>query len=733
MKWLVYLLAGWISCVAVTAQDLPSILNPSEPSQEPETSDPAAVPESVEEIEAKQKAFRAAYTFPPEEAGDDPSAMKKSRLVYELDAIYENQIASLIQLQEAREELKNIGSPESWPQVTAVGDLTGAVTFAQIEQLLAYDNQLSQSGGLVQKEVSRADSNLTVARNAYQSIQTRITGPLKGSALSLEEQNEELNLRTTVEQYVLRRIQSRLARERRDLIIEKISLFQPFLASCMERLELTEEDYEKRMKLISEAERQLDPQIMTAQRQLARAEAAWETFRDSLPEEPDPLQAARLVALDFERQASLAKVSHLQRAISQLSIRKEKIQTVFAYYRGELSNREILNLQSQVSDAVKRLRSEVDFMENELEQAREKLDTRQRQLTVDDPERLAFFQQAFKAAQNLVEMKQNEVAEVNRMLADSENFLKQLNQDTGQFDPKMIASRIGFRLANIWNFEFFRLDDNPFTVSTLVWITGALAGTLFLSWLLAWAATAFLRNKTNLDPRVASASRKLFFYLNMVIGAIIVFWIFDFPLSSLAIPTSILALAVGFASQEILKNFMSGIILLLERPIAHGDIIEMADRILSVESIGARSTRLRDYDGTEKIVPNSILLENVIVNRTLSDRSIRATIDVGVAYGSPTRKTDEVLLDAARQVDGVFDNPAPFVIFDHFGDNALLFRLYFWCSADNRLRICSELRHVIDEKLNEVGITIAFPQRDVHLDAARPLQIEWAHPPGSEK
>ncbi|MEO0452798.1 MAG: mechanosensitive ion channel domain-containing protein [Verrucomicrobiota bacterium] len=719
----------FIFTTKLEAQIDPAALLSSESESSETAYDPALVPETVDAIEEKRAAFRVAYTFPPEATGEEPLSLRVSRLIYELDATYENQITAFIQLQETREELNHIGEPDTWTQVTAVGDLSESLQFAQIEQLFAVENQLSRNEVLGLQEVTRADDNLTVARNAYQAIQTKVTQELRGGTLQLEEKNEELSLWLDVEQYVLRRIQSRLARARKDLVDEKLALFEPFLDLCQERLVITEEEYDKRISLFTQEESKLDQEMMVAQRQLTKAESDWEELNASLTADPTPAEAAQLVAMDYQRQAKLAQVSLLQRSLNYLSIRRENIKRVFRFYEQELTHGEVLSLKESITKSIRRLSSEVEFMTNELEQARESLDSRQRQLSINDTARLVHFQQAHEAAKSLVQSKQEEVALINRMLADAENFQRQLNKETQTLDPKMIASRVRFSMEQFWNFEFFRLDDNPFTVATLVWITLSLIATLLLAWLVAWALTFLLQNRLKLDHRVATASRKLFFYLNMVIGVVIVFWIFDFPLSSLAIPTSILALALGFASQEILKNFMSGVILLIERPIAPGDIIEMSERILTVESIGARSTRLRDFDATEKIVPNSTLLENVIINRTLTDRTIRTTIDVGIAYGSPTREAEKILLDAASNVEGVYSNPAPFVIFDHFGDNALGFRLYFWCSADHRMTISSELRHVIDEMLKQANIVIAFPQRDIHLDSSSPLQIEWSNRP----
>jgi small-conductance mechanosensitive channel len=145
-----------------------------------------------------------------------------------------------------------------------------------------------------------------------------------------------------------------------------------------------------------------------------------------------------------------------------------------------------------------------------------------------------------------------------------------------------------------------------------------------------------------------------------------------------------------------------------------------------VEEIGARCTRVRTGENIHILVPNSAFLEKNITNWTLSDNRIRANIAVGVAYGSPVIMVREKLIQAVGQVDRVLKHPQPFVLFSDFGDNALVFHVYFWVDimrVIERRQIESDVRFKIDELFAKEGIVIAFPQRDVHLDTLSPLKI----------
>ena len=187
-----------------------------------------------------------------------------------------------------------------------------------------------------------------------------------------------------------------------------------------------------------------------------------------------------------------------------------------------------------------------------------------------------------------------------------------------------------------------------------------------------------------------------------------------------------LAIGIGFGSQNIMNNFISGLIILAEHPIKVGDLIDVDGVFGQVERIGPRSSRIRAGDNTHVIVPNSAFLEKNVLNWTVSDDVIRTWVDVGVAYGSPVEEVAEGLQRAVAEEPGVLDSPEPEILFMDFGDNALAFRAYFWVRVARSLdrhRFQSRLRFRIDRIFREAGIVIAFPQRDVHLDSLSPLEV----------
>lgn len=277
-----------------------------------------------------------------------------------------------------------------------------------------------------------------------------------------------------------------------------------------------------------------------------------------------------------------------------------------------------------------------------------------------------------------------------------------------------------------WRTEIFAVDDRSITAGKII---GAIllfsigfaiarAGSRLMGWL--------LRARLTFDSGAASAVQALLFYLLLALFTLLALRTVNIPLTAFTVLGGALAIGVGFGSQNVVNNFISGLILLAERPIKEGDLIEVDGTKGYVERIGPRSTRVRTFENIHIIVPNSAFLEKNVVNWTLSDADIRTHVDVGVAYGSPTREVSKLMRRAMDEHGKIMDKPAPVVWFIEFGDNALVFRGLFWIRSSNmaeRLTIESDIRHRIDHLFRDAGITIAFPQRDVHLDAREGIEV----------
>jgi len=280
-------------------------------------------------------------------------------------------------------------------------------------------------------------------------------------------------------------------------------------------------------------------------------------------------------------------------------------------------------------------------------------------------------------------------------------------------------------LRTIWNFQLFTVGGDSFHVSQVVLVLALLLVGYGFSKLIERTIQRRLA-RTALRADAAHALQRLIFYVLLIVVAMTALSLLQVPLTAFAFVSGAVAIGVGFGAQNVINNFISGWILLIERPVRINDFIEIDEHKGIVERIGNRSTRMRRTDGVHLLIPNSQMLERVVVNWTLVDYQIRTTVRVGVAYGSPVRRVAELIDQAVREQPEVQDDPAPTVILDDFGDNAIVFDAYLWSEAggERELRqIRSAIRFRIDELFNENNIVIAFPQRDVHMDTLSPLEV----------
>jgi potassium efflux system protein len=251
---------------------------------------------------------------------------------------------------------------------------------------------------------------------------------------------------------------------------------------------------------------------------------------------------------------------------------------------------------------------------------------------------------------------------------------------------------------NLWKFELWSIDGRVVTVKKVVSSVLILFLGILLIKSISWLIKKRLSSYPRINENTASLIQKIIYYFLVVFLLLFALRILNIPLTAFTFLGGALAIGIGFGTQTLMNNFISGFILLAERPIRVGDLIELDGNRATVEEVGARCTRVKTADNIHILVPNSKFLEQDIINWTLSDKNIRVKITVGVLYGSPVREVERLLLDSAKKHADVHKNPEPYVRFSDFGDNALIFNLYFWVSMDNifeRLRISSDIRFSI--------------------------------------
>jgi len=324
-----------------------------------------------------------------------------------------------------------------------------------------------------------------------------------------------------------------------------------------------------------------------------------------------------------------------------------------------------------------------------------------------------------------------------------------------EYSPKPDAQGLANRLSTlattgwgivqkIWGFEVMSFEDKmevqgqTLTVKIPIRLSTLLRALMFF--IIGYWITARIANRIEASlvtrGHIAEAqARTLRNWAMIVVGVFLAIGTLSFlkiPLTVFAFFGGALAIGLGFGMQTLIKNFISGIIVLAERKVRVGDMLDVDGIVGTVTEINTRSSIIKSPDDVETMIPNSLFLENRVTNWTLSNARVRRGLRVGVSYGTPPQTVMDILAEAASRHGLVCKTPAPFAVFEDFGESALIFHLYFWLElkgATNAMIVTSDLRLIIEKRLLETGIGIPCPQRDVRLATDQPLQIEWAAKP----
>ena len=315
---------------------------------------------------------------------------------------------------------------------------------------------------------------------------------------------------------------------------------------------------------------------------------------------------------------------------------------------------------------------------------------------------------------------------------------------TGQV--KNLFSDAQLFLQRLWTFEFFSavdtitVDGQQITGRRSITLGKIILAALILGlgyWVTGVATRAcepiFVR-KFKIEPNQAVLIRRwlrTFLIVGLVIFSLVSVRI---PLTVFAFAGGALAIGLGFGMQTLLKNFVSGLIILFEQPFKIGDVLDVGGQRGVITGVGLRASVLQLWDGTETLIPNSNLLENNLTNWTYSDRKVRFTVGVGVAYASDPRRVTQILQEVTERHGLVEKDPKPQVLFTEFGESTLMFELRFWVDVTkaNAAQVASDLRMMLVTSLAEQGITIAFPQRDLHLHATVPIPVDIQPRPAAQ-
>lgn len=273
-------------------------------------------------------------------------------------------------------------------------------------------------------------------------------------------------------------------------------------------------------------------------------------------------------------------------------------------------------------------------------------------------------------------------------------------------------------------YPLFRIQDATISVWTIAYLILSVFLLLLLTRWLSHLVVRKLMARSRYDLGVREAIASIVRYSVIAFGMVLIIQSVGIDLTALTVLAGAVGVGVGFGLQNIADNFISGLIILFERPIKIGDRIEVGDVDGTVHSIGLRSTTVISNDDISIIIPNSQFVSKNVINWSHTETRVRFKIPVGVAYESDPRAVEEALLEVAAEHEDVLANPAPVVRFLAFGESALQFDLRVWTRrrVHQRVRLVSEMNFAIWEKLQARGIRIPYPQLDLHHHGRAPRE-----------
>lgn len=521
----------------------------------------------------------------------------------------------------------------------------------------------------------------------------------------------------------------------------------------------SDEDITKLGKIAEERRQALNKEINAVSKRVksatatrAQAQAALDALQQAESadgKEPEGLQLAkfRVDVADY-RIAALQSITEGLESLVQienLNLKAYQNRRIIMTASGSEERRKALESITLISD---RLRAWLNVEENEMATSGaelSKIESRAASITSEDPRFALVNEQRAACSEKLAVLQrvtQAVVAQrklVRRWVAD----FTPKTEETGFVDRVIAIGPMAWeRVKSIWAFEVVTFEDkvevDGQTITGKIPVTLGMLLRAVLFFLIGYWISARIANR--IQNTIVSRghiaehqARTLRNWAMIVVGVMLVLGTLSFlkiPLTVFAFFGGALAIGVGFGTQTLIKNFISGIIVLAERKIRVGDVLDVDGVIGTVTEVNTRSSIIRGADDVETMIPNSLFLENRVTNRTLTSAKMRRELRVGAAYGSDTRAVMEILTDSAGRHGLVCKEPAPFAIFEDFGDNALVFTLYFWVDLQggaNAMVVTSDIRLMIEKRFTDAGVGIPYPQRDMHLTTDKPIEVRIAN------
>ncbi len=516
-----------------------------------------------------------------------------------------------------------------------------------------------------------------------------------------------------------------------DLLEEKVSRLSAVVRFGEDELRRLNEDLDRQEVALKQ---QIAP-VEAASTRVNILETLWKEAQQKLDAgtgDADVLNE-QVETYRLELRAIQEKLPFLRKQLERLADNREVWQRRQQIYEGRPARATVREWLDETRKATASLKVEEENEQLDRDELQNELQTRQAALD-KDPESNRLERQV-ASLRGLLDTHGQNLASIRTSQQLQLKLLSELESGSLTATFKDRLQDVWNAVGAVWNYELTSFGESPLTVRQVVTALALLLVGVVMSRAISRSLGRQVLRRLNIDASASASIQSLFYYLLIFFFAMFALKVVNVPLAAFTVLGGAVALGVGFGSQNIINNFISGLILHAERPVKVGDLIQLGDLYGNVEHIGARSTRVRTGANLEIIVPNSTFLQNNVINFTLSSDKTRTSVEVGVVYGSPVVTVSQLLRRAVLETGRVSKDPPPIILFKDFGNSALLFEVHFWIhmrTMMDRLQVESTVRYQIEQLFKEEGIVVAFPQQDVHLDTTSPLSVRvLASPPDS--
>ena len=570
-------------------------------------------------------------------------------------------------------------------------------------------------------ELAAAEQMLQSAREAFEECESE-----RRAAREAVEENEDdeakvklagdlrlAELGSTIAQAAvdLQRAEIELKTLRHGLGEARDTYLQEKVERISKDVRFTEKDYQSRLTELGKYREDFKRKLKRAEKLLHYHESQQLVMVGEAQKE----QAAKALinviveAYQLARRVHQEEITQINQRLRELDHLKHFVNCRYAMASGTASKGDLEDWHDKLGETLDQLKQTRQSLAHRLEEVRVDQATLYRRLHVlteqDEPQK-EWIELESQQLERLVELGETNLLHLKSVQRSLERFYEDIEAVSESKSGPAWTETASEQFLTFWNYEFASVDDKPITVGKIASAIFYVLLGVVLARILSRIAGRHVLPRLGLNEGAINAVQSISFYSLCVLFSLLSLELVNLPFAAFTFLGGAVAIAFGFGSQNILNNFMSGLILLAEQPIRVGDLVEMEGVRGVVEHIGARSTRVKTMSNHEIIVPNSILLENKVTNLTLTDDLVQTAIGVSL---SPTLPVDEVrrrLYEAAISHPSVLATPEPIVLFLEFSSTLLSFQLHFWIKLHSVMEcrvVESEVREAISNSLRNTN------------------------------